>query len=43
MRRIGTREFPTVDALYGSQDHLEGAKAFAERRRPVWKGYWTSG
>jgi crotonobetainyl-CoA hydratase len=39
MRRIGAREFPTVAALYGSQDQLEGAKAFAERRRPVWKGY----
>jgi crotonobetainyl-CoA hydratase len=38
MRRIGAREFPAVAALYGSQDQQEGAKAFAERRRPVWKG-----
>jgi crotonobetainyl-CoA hydratase len=38
MRRIGGREFPAVAALYGSQDQIEGAKAFAERRRPVWKG-----
>jgi crotonobetainyl-CoA hydratase len=38
MRRIGAREFPTVATLYGSQDQIEGAKAFAERRRPVWKG-----
>jgi crotonobetainyl-CoA hydratase len=38
MRRIGAREFPAVATLYGSQDQLEGAKAFAERRRPVWKG-----
>jgi crotonobetainyl-CoA hydratase len=38
MRRIGAREFPTVATLYGSQDQLEGARAFAERRRPVWKG-----
>jgi crotonobetainyl-CoA hydratase len=38
MRRIGAREFPTVATLYGSQDHVEGAKAFAERRPPVWKG-----
>ena len=38
MRRIGAREFPAVATLYGSQDHLEGATAFAERRRPVWKG-----
>jgi crotonobetainyl-CoA hydratase len=39
MRRIGTSEFPTVAALYTSQDQLEGARAFAEKRRPVWKGY----
>ena len=38
MRRIGAREFPAVATLYGSQDQLEGATAFAERRRPVWKG-----
>jgi crotonobetainyl-CoA hydratase len=38
MRRIGAREFPAVATLYGSQDQLEGARAFAERRRPVWKG-----
>ena len=38
MRRIGAREFPAVATLYGSEDHVEGAKAFAERRRPVWKG-----
>jgi crotonobetainyl-CoA hydratase len=38
MRRIGAREFPAVAMLYDSQDQLEGARAFAERRRPVWKG-----
>jgi crotonobetainyl-CoA hydratase len=38
MRRIGAREFPTVATLYGSQDQVEGARAFAERRPPVWKG-----
>lgn len=38
MRRIGTRRFPTVATLYGSADHDEGARAFAEKRRPVWKG-----
>jgi crotonobetainyl-CoA hydratase len=38
MRRIGARGFPTVAALYGSRDQIEGARAFAERRRPVWKG-----
>jgi crotonobetainyl-CoA hydratase len=38
MSRIMRREFPTVAALYGSEDQLEGARAFAEKRAPVWKG-----
>jgi crotonobetainyl-CoA hydratase len=38
MRRIEAREFPAVAALYGSEDQTEGAKAFAQRRRPVWNG-----
>jgi crotonobetainyl-CoA hydratase len=36
--RIMQRGFPTVAALYGSEDQLEGARAFAEKRDPVWKG-----
>jgi len=27
-----------VDALYGSEDMLEGFRAFAEKRDPVWRG-----
>jgi crotonobetainyl-CoA hydratase len=36
--RIMARGFPTVATLYGSEDQLEGARAFAEKRDPVWKG-----
>jgi len=38
MNRITTRQLQTVDVLYGSEDNLEGARAFAEKRDPVWKG-----
>jgi crotonobetainyl-CoA hydratase len=35
---VGKRKLKTVDALYSSEDQLEGARAFAEKRKPVWKG-----
>jgi crotonobetainyl-CoA hydratase len=38
MRRIATGGFPAVAALYASEDQREGARAFADKRRPVWKG-----
>ena len=38
LNRITKRQFVTVDRLYSSEDQLEGARAFAEKRDPVWKG-----
>ena len=38
LSRITKRQLRTVDALYSSEDQLEGARAFAEKRDPVWKG-----
>ncbi len=38
MNRVTKRQLATVDRLYGSEDQLEGARAFAEKRAPVWRG-----
>jgi crotonobetainyl-CoA hydratase len=35
---VTQRKLPTVDRLYSSEDQLEGARAFAEKRKPLWKG-----
>jgi crotonobetainyl-CoA hydratase len=34
---VTRRRLPTVDTLYGSEDQKEGARAFAEKRKPVWR------
>jgi len=38
MNRVTRRQLPTVDILYGSEDQIEGARAFTEKRDPVWRG-----
>ena len=36
--RIKSSQFESVERLYRSEDQLEGARAFAEKRDPVWTG-----
>ena len=38
LKKVTGRELETVDRLYSSEDQLEGARAFAEKRDPIWKG-----
>jgi crotonobetainyl-CoA hydratase len=35
---LNGQQLPTVKKLYNSEDMHEGALAFAEKRKPVWKG-----
>lgn len=38
LSRVGKRQLPSVDRLYDSEDQQEGARAFAEKRDPRWRG-----
>lgn len=38
LNKITKSQFETVEKLYRSEDQLEGARAFTEKRDPVWQG-----
>jgi len=38
MNRITKRQLKSIDVLYDSEDQLEGARAFSEKRDPIWQG-----
>jgi crotonobetainyl-CoA hydratase len=38
MDLVTKKQLPTVRRLYESEDQLEGARAFTEKRRPQWRG-----
>ena len=38
LNKITKSQFATVETLYNSEDQVEGARAFAEKRDPTWKG-----
>ena len=39
LNKITKSQFANVEKLYNSEDQLEGARAFAEKWDPVWKGH----
>ena len=38
LNKITNCQFETVEKLYRSEDQIEGARAFSEKREPQWKG-----
>ena len=38
LNKITKSQFESVERLYRSEDQIEGARAFAEKREPDWKG-----
>lgn len=38
MDMMNRRKLKSIETLYSSEDQLEGARAFTEKRDPVWKG-----